>query len=158
MTIPWRRIKSEYLAGETPSKLAKKYGVKVKTIHEKVSRAKWSQEKARIDKLADEKIVNAIVENTVEVAKMIRQRHGLFLFKCFEVFQKRINNLFEKPQSLENINILRKEFLIIKDIIDLERKNIDIDNIVFGSYTQADQIADAIKEFMDMNAENNKEV
>ncbi len=47
-TTPWLKIKAEYLQGVTPKELALKYKIKAKTIHDKASKEKWSEEKTSI--------------------------------------------------------------------------------------------------------------
>lgn len=47
-TIPWTKIKAEYLQGVTPKDLAAKYGLKAKTISDKAHDDKWVDEKSKI--------------------------------------------------------------------------------------------------------------
>ena len=47
-TIPWTKIKAEYLQGVTPKDLATKYGTTSKVIRDKADHDNWFQEKTAI--------------------------------------------------------------------------------------------------------------
>lgn len=47
-TIPWTKIKAEYLQGVTPKDLAAKYGTTSKVIRDKADHDNWFQEKTAI--------------------------------------------------------------------------------------------------------------
>ena len=62
--IAWNKIKADYLNGVTPKKLANKYKITAKQIHDKASRDNWVAEKASISEKTRETVQERIKELT----------------------------------------------------------------------------------------------
>lgn len=63
-TIPWVKIKAEYLQGVTPKELAIKYKITAKQVTNKANRDKWAKEKERIQDKARENVQEKIKDLT----------------------------------------------------------------------------------------------
>ena len=59
-TIPWLKLKAEYLQGVTPQMLAKKYKLTSKQIRDKANRGNWANEKATIRDKTRQNLQNKI--------------------------------------------------------------------------------------------------
>jgi transposase len=59
-TVPWTKIKKEYLEGVTPRDLAAKYGVSAKTIGDKASDGFWTQKKREISEKVERDVQERI--------------------------------------------------------------------------------------------------
>lgn len=72
-TIPWTRIKAEYLQGVTPQGLAKKYKLTVKQLSDKAYRDKWKDERAKIYEKTRENIQDKIQKYSNEAIEVLRE-------------------------------------------------------------------------------------
>lgn len=59
-TIPWNKIKAEYLQGVAPKQLAAKYKLDAEQVNNKASRDKWAVEKKEIQRKTHENIQERI--------------------------------------------------------------------------------------------------
>lgn len=69
-TIPWTKIKAEYLQGAKPKDLAKKYNLTSQQISNKVKRDKWKIQKDQISYKTTENVqdkIQALSNNALEI-------------------------------------------------------------------------------------------
>ncbi len=69
-SIPWLKLKAEYLQGATPKELAKKYSLTSQQISNKVKRDKWKIEKDLISHKTTKNVqdkIQALSNNALEV-------------------------------------------------------------------------------------------
>lgn len=63
-TIPWTKIKADYLQGVMPKELAEKYCVDIEVIYNKIGNSEWNAEKIEFNKKIQNKIEKQIQDIT----------------------------------------------------------------------------------------------
>lgn len=112
MATQWGRVRQSYMAGASYEELAKKYGVKVKTIQNRASKEGWVQEKGKIAEEVGEKIHARVVRARVkQLEKLMDANEQLMdgLLKVTEMIQAHPEvNLFDVNKSLKNAESIAK--------------------------------------------------
>ena len=130
-TIPWRKIKTEWLKGGiTHQQLADKYKVNVKTIRNRAYKEGWGKEKGKIAEKVEEETRSRVVRARVNrLEKLITANEALLdgLVQMAQIIQKNPFQMFTDAQgTLRNAESFAKA---IKTATETQRDLYKLPNI-----------------------------
>ncbi len=128
-TTPWLKIKAEYLQGVTPKELALKYKIKAKTIHDKASKEKWSEEKTSICENLRENTADEIKRLTAKALSSLEEvlddesaKNSDIVSACKAILD--ISGLKSSKQEITGADgepfTLQKEYILPEEIKQFE--------------------------------------
>ena len=109
LSVDWKRIKAEYIAGGTSyRKLAEKYEVKLSALRSVAEREKWVELKAQAQHKTDTKIVDNVSKTNADKAVKID--------KVADKLLNKINTLIDKVNDTQGIKHISSALKDIKEI------------------------------------------
>lgn len=106
MATQWGRVRQSYMAGASYQELAKKYGLKVKTIQNRASKEGWTKEKGKIKEEVGEKIRQRVVRVRVQELEKLMEANGKVIDGLLQmaamIQEKPYENLFDVNKTLRN--------------------------------------------------------
>ena len=101
----WKKIKTDYLAGQPIKDIAQKHGVSVSAINSRRTREGWASDKANVASKARQKCIEKIADQQADFMAQIvllHNRAGL------EAFQKVLKQIQDFPESASATKITRE--------------------------------------------------
>lgn len=112
MATQWGRVRQSYMAGASYEELAKKYGLKVKTIQNRASKEGWVKEKGRIREEVGEKLRERVVRVRVQELEKLMEANGKVIDGLVEMANQIQSNpamnLFDVNRTLRNAESIVK--------------------------------------------------
>ena len=112
MATQWGRVRQSYMAGASYEELAKKYGLKIKTIQNRASKEGWTKEKGKIREEVGEKIRERVVRVRVQELEKLMEANGKVIDGLLQmagiIQEKPYQNLFDVNGTLRNAESIVK--------------------------------------------------
>lgn len=125
--VDWPKIKAEYLAGAQTKVLAERYGLRIATLRNRISRGSWAEERVELGRKRVERIHDQIADQEAAQVLKIKDAERKRFLKWLVLLEEAVEAKLTQKRGL-NLDEIREVVGIEKVIQDVQYKSFDVPN------------------------------
>lgn len=146
MKHDWKKIKTEYLKGNSNKDICKKHSIKENTLNSKIQRENWRELRTEIEQKTHSKTTDKISESLSDI-------QSKWVKKQFEFFEEYFDDEVSKYKSLKHSPDYKPAMADLKEAVRMARQAINL----FDSKTESTGNMTVVNKYKELTKEEIQE-